>query len=288
MQAHEWWHGLGGCAPLRRPRLPGDRERPPRRAAGCCPPRTARAGRGEGHRRDIEAILESLGIPLDDPVGRLWYNLPASENGLDRVAHRSRLGIRKDLDPIRTLWDQFQAILDLVLNRLEATSLQAFSLIDEILARPSSELLERLESSIPQNTVTLGYFFSEAGPGWVAVLKDSDYLRPDEVPDPDGRLLLWPAGSWLIRMAPIAPEFVAAALEALSDTENPDAARSALGAALLLPPEALAPLSNAAAGWVGLERMAGRSDAGPKIVERLAEAGFVEEALLVARATLAA
>jgi hypothetical protein len=244
-------------------------------------------GQDEGHRRDIERILDSLEVPHTDPVAELWLSLPRSEYALDAAAHRrGQLGIRTDMGPALTLWDQFQAILDLALDRLEATSNRSFDVIDDLLDTPTTESLRQLEDTIPQNQMTIGHFFDRAGPEWIPVLRDCDYLRPDEVPDDRGGVVRWPAGRWLVKLAPDHPDFVADVLTGLGSTINRDAARSALEATLLLPDAKLVTLADQVAAWTRLDLAGDLSELGSKIAARLAGSGNADVSLRISREAL--
>jgi hypothetical protein len=241
--------------------------------------------KGANHRQDVTEILTALEIDPESPIAVLWLDFPTSDTALHKMAHRDRLGVRRQAD-FESGWEKFQAIMDLVLDRHEGTSGRAFTVIDAILGDASLASLERLQTSIPQNQVTLGYFFEHADARWIAVLRGSSYLTPDESPNDAGAYVPWPAGRWLRRVIGDDPSFAAECLRDLEQTENPDAAAAGLDAVAKLPAEVVATLTGAVVSWVRVVSLIGLEDRGVAVATLLAEAGFGDEALEVSRAIL--
>lgn len=242
-------------------------------------------GKIKGHKNDIAAILKSLGIDDTDPIGRLWMDLPNSEAALDEMAHRSRLGVRSR-SAFDAGWQMFQAIMDFVLDRHEATSSRAFAIIDDLVLRPSRRSLTRLQTSIPQNRITLSYFFDRAGAEWVELLDGTPYMTPDDEPDTDGRLPVWPAGRWLVRIAVANQVFALDALDKIATSRNPDAVSAALDTIRQMQPEMIATRTSQIAVWVRIDVRSGLGERGADLVAALAGAGYSAEALEISRALL--
>lgn len=238
-----------------------------------------------GHRADIEAILSSLGVGSDDPIAVLWLEMPASESALHAMAHRRGLSARTEIGQLSAPWDRFQAVLALVLDRLEATSLRAFGVIDSIVNHPTSSNLSRLRGSIPQNQVTLSYFFEKAGPDWIAVLDDSDLLSPDDVPDDVGRFAGWPAARWIPRAAAADAGFAEAQAKRMTNTQNPVAGIAGIEMLMAIPVETAASLIAEAVAWISVGGGTAR-DRAVDLAVRFQSAGRPDEALEITRAVL--
>jgi len=79
-------------------------------------------------------------------------------------AHRDALNAPRPVDTsFRTCWDDMECILDVVLAKFETRFLHSLSLLDTLLSIPSPRLhdAEKLRNQVPNNLVTLGYFFDK-------------------------------------------------------------------------------------------------------------------------------
>ena len=81
-------------------------------------------------------------------------------------------------------------------------------------------------------------------------------------------------------------KFVLAKLRDLGATKNPDAARAALEACLLLPVESVDEMSGAIQTWIAQDVYGDLKEMGAKISVRLLQAGFKGSALQIAKASL--
>ena len=179
-------------------------------------------GRGK-HRAEIEAILKAYGIETADPVAVAWLRL-ADEGHDERLApfaHRDALGAPRRLDEdFRRFVAEVEGIFDVVLQRFERRFLESLPLVDELLKRtvPNRADVEILRGRIPNNLITLEYFFSKVeAPEWLELLVAEGYFErpPEPVRDEEKgitRFTPWPESRYLVRMA-AKPELQARVVE---------------------------------------------------------------------------
>ena len=120
------------------------------------------------------------------------------------------------------------------------------------------------------------------------VLRGSHYLEPDETLTSEGRYAPWPAGRWLARCAVADPASSLEVLRQIKDTVNPDAAASALDAAVALGPAAALGIVDALASWARIESSSLGGHRGVEVVSMLSNSGDVDAALVVTRGILGA
>jgi hypothetical protein len=90
---------------------------------------------GQGQRSNIRAILSALDISHEDPVARKWLKLAGQFHGR---AHRRALAEPRPLDDaFRQFFDDFEAILDYVLDRVDANYVSVFEVLDRLAAKSS-------------------------------------------------------------------------------------------------------------------------------------------------------
>ena len=140
------------------------------------------------------------------------------------------------------------------------------------------------------------YFFERLeNPEWVSALARRGAFAdpPDPVPaDEPGYVQLppWPEGRYLARMAPQAPDAVAAALEELPSSANPGVTRILLEAVTALPDEQFRRLAPKTVEWITSTEttvFTGHfAEAAADAITRLARAGKVKQALTAAGALL--
>lgn len=140
------------------------------------------------------------------------------------------------------------------------------------------------------------YFFDRLeNPEWVSALARRRAFAnpPDPVPaDEPGYVQFppWPEGRYLARMAPVAPDAVAAVLEELPPSANPGVTRILLEAVTALPDEQLGRLAPQTVDWITFAEVAvfanRFADAAADAVARLLHTGKVKQALEAARALL--
>lgn len=261
-------------------------------------PATAEQVEGEepksDHERNVRLILRGLDIPEDSDVAQAWLDIPGGDNPLARGAHRRRLTVRRMDEEFENLWRNFKRILSVVLDRFEAHYLPVFDVLDELLEkdRPNSADLTILLGRVPNNAVTLNYFFTNLEhSGWLEPLRQegvfNDVPPPVEAGDEEGgiRFPPWPQGRYLARMATEDPETVRDIIREVPRTENP-AVYHELGDVLLeLPQEIQSSLVDEAVRWLGQEHVSAvLPNKLAKAVVELAEGGYAGESLLLAQA----
>jgi hypothetical protein len=186
----------------------------------------------EGHRRSILRVLIALDIQEDHAVAKSWLGLAGSDNpyGLSARAHRDALARPRPVDnEFISLWDEFQAVLGYVLDRFEGRFLEPHAVLDELLAldAPSTDDLKRLRQQVPNNPITLGYFFDRLDkPAWLEPLHGAGFFaHPIDPIKEEGRIAFpfWPQSRFLARAAAEWPkkhaEILRIALE-IPDADN--------------------------------------------------------------------
>lgn len=87
-------------------------------------------GGGNGHRDQIRAILAALGIPTTDPVAKKWL---CQAGSYPARAHRRNLANPAAVaDDFVDLFDDFQDILDYVLDMMEANFAPVIAALDRL------------------------------------------------------------------------------------------------------------------------------------------------------------
>jgi hypothetical protein len=199
--------------------------------------------------KQIKAICDALGVGEDDLFRDLWreFVLPLAE-----LAHRySRAAPRPVDDEFRELWAKGQVVVHQLARRIEANYTLALPLVDELAGGPPD--VDRLRQHVPHSTVVLDRFFERAGVDWLEPLRAAGYFAdpPPLVHEDDGSVSYsrWPAGRYLARVAPDAPEAVIA-IGLVLDTDNPEAHESLIDAALALPAVQAAELRPQVEQWL--------------------------------------
>ncbi|MDA1347638.1 MAG: hypothetical protein O3A47_02040 [Chloroflexi bacterium] len=249
----------------------------------------------DSHRREIEAILDALGIPEDHAVSRLWLALPG-DKGLHSIAHREALAAPRPVDgEFVSLWDSLQWILDFFLQKFEETYLEYHAILDELLIaeHPTRKEANRLRVHTPNNVASHSYFFDKlTSPEWLEPLTEEGFFRRPSQPERDGdsiRFVPWPQARYLVRIAREKPTAVADVILAVPQTENVIVLADLAEAACEMPAEEAVRLVERAKEWAsgpyaGLMLLHERIG---RLVAHLAEGGYVAEALDLARAWLA-
>jgi hypothetical protein len=180
----------------------------------------------EKHKFEITSILSLLGIPLDNEVGQKWL----SQAGMYHTkAHRQSLGAPRPLEAsLVQFFDEFEGIIDYVLNRMEANYSWIFVRVDELAAKtPVTDAdLGLLLGSFPQDAIVLGRFFERANdPSWLTLARQRGLY--DTPPEPelhsdDGTVSFppWPQTQLLVRLAVARPEDVADIVNGIPETDN--------------------------------------------------------------------
>src|SRR2546425_10233466 len=260
--------------------------------------RLAKKEKGDSqHEDEIRAILKGLGISETDPVAQAWLRLPGKENSysLNARAHRDALAPPRATDQaFREFWDEMQAILDVVLGKLETHFLGAFRLLDELLSKPSpSEAdLKKLKNKVPNNIVTYRYFFDKlTSVAWLEPLKNEGFFKDTVEQDRDdekGTISFppWPQSNYLARMAASVPQLVLDIVLQI-DTKNVRIHSDLVDAALAMPAEMAAKLVPKAIEWTESPYLSLLPEKLGALIGHLARGGQAESALKLARALLA-
>ncbi len=126
----------------------------------------------EKHKFQIRSILTLLSIPLEDEVAQKWQSQAGTYHS---KAHRESLGVPRPLEAtLMAFFDEFEGILDYVLNRMEANYSWVFVRIDALATKSSATDADvaTLLGSFPQDVVVLGRFFEQAtDPSWLSLIR---------------------------------------------------------------------------------------------------------------------
>lgn len=255
----------------------------------------SQAGDSEGHRQSIAAILKGIGVAETEPVAQLWLTLPRDER-LHRKAHRNALFKPREVDAeFLRFWDRIQAILDFILERFEERYLNYYRLLDQLVEKetPTRSDAKRLKKNAPNNLVAYRYFFEKvSSPKWLEPLRAESMFSYPPSPEVDGksiRLPPWPQSQYLQRMAKLDPGLVADIILDIPDTENVIVLANFADAACKMPPEEAVRLVSKAKSWVETPYLGALllPESLVKLTVHLAEGGYVDEALELARTLLA-
>ena len=250
----------------------------------------------EEHRAEILAILKALEIPETDPIVQAWLSLAGkSDQSLHRRAHRRALDAPRPIDKeFREFFNNMETILDSVLQKLKTRYSTYFQLLDELLCKPcpSEKDVKLLRNNVPQNLVTLGYFFDKlTSPAWLKPLWKAGYFRYPPEPDRDderGTIVFppWPESRYLARMAAEVPNEVLEIILEILETGNVRVHEDLVDAALAMPPELAVQLVEKAKVWASLPYQLFLPEKLGSLVAYLAKGGEVDKALELARVLL--
>ncbi|MFA6372985.1 MAG: hypothetical protein WCW68_10195 [Methanothrix sp.] len=175
-------------------------------------------GNKDQHKADILSILKSVELSEKEPIAQAWLKLAErSDNNLAKRAHRSALAAPRKLDKeFLESFNSMEDIFDFILDRVRFRYLEYIELLDRLLLKsnPVKEDIDLLLNNIPQNYITMSYFFNNLkNPGWLVPLRDAGFFkRPPELVlnDKDGTIYshVWPESNYLSRMAEHDPDEV--------------------------------------------------------------------------------
>jgi hypothetical protein len=243
------------------------------------------------HRKEIQAILKGLEIAESDSTATAWLDLVGKLHG---KAHRDALAKPRPVDDaFLTFWDGIQAVLDDVLDRYERRYIAVYDQLDRLLVKPvpDSADVETLKNSVPNNLVTLGYFFERLeSPQWLVPLRRKGFFRLPPEPERNEeegtiRFPHWPAARYLARMAEHDPQTVLEIVRELR-TENGRVYDDFADAALALPPDKAAKLIPEAKVWLEASYQFLVGEKLCRLAVRLAQSGQLPAALDLARSLL--
>jgi hypothetical protein len=166
----------------------------------------AKGDTNDGHSKSIKSVLNALEIKEGHPVAMLWLSLP-SQHPLQQKRHRHALFEPRPVDRgFLEFWDQFQTVLDFVLERFEGHYLRYHEILDALAALPNPipTDVKRLKERVPNNIVAYRYFFERlSSPGWLIPLLQEgffSYPPPVEIEGELARPVAWPQAHYLTRM----------------------------------------------------------------------------------------
>ena len=235
---------------------------------------------------EIRLILEALELRDGEPVAVAWLELAGQ---LQSYAHRRALAAPRPLDDeFLQMWGGFERVLATVVDRLEARTLQFYSILDGLLAKPSPSKADAdtLYNQVPQSAATLGYFFGRLEHAqWLPALRKKGYFEriPPPVVEEDGvRFPPFPQADYLAKLAASHPGEVSDVLTTLEPTGNIRAYYDLMEVVLRLPAERVAQLLPTVQSWlsaphepIGVERTG-------EVCIQLATQGYHDEAFALA------
>ena len=243
----------------------------------------------DGHKKDILQILYALAIPESDWVTQQWLQLaPKREEkyGFASRAHRNNLAEPRPLDDeFRQLWRDMNTILERVLDAFKARYLTTHHLIDTRLVHGTDSLDNRMEfftQHIPQNPVTLAYFFTSISKQraieWVSPLREAGYFRMPPPPEYDAetkttRYYQWPASQYLVQVAKLSPHQVLEIILDIPRTENVRVYEDCVDAACQIPPTITQQLVPRVIDWLHLPYQGLLADKVGALIDHLARGG---------------
>ena len=182
-------------------------------------------GTGSGHKDEIRAILSALGIEIGNPVAKKWLRQAGSYQGR---AHRRNLADPAPVtDTVAQFFDDFQGILDYVLDKMEANFASVIAAMDQLAVKTpaTADDVKFLLTSVPQDFVALGRFFERiADPSWLRLLQSARlFAQPPSPALQDDNTVgfpPWPQLHYLVRMATVLPEDVTEIVKAIPTTDN--------------------------------------------------------------------
>ena len=260
-------------------------------------PTGAGAGaRGNKHRAKIEAVLDHLAIPLDDPVAESWLGLAGTDNpdALARWAHRSALDAPRQPDQaFLDVVNRIEIVLDAILERFEAYYFEVFERLDMRLevGTPTTDHAKSLRNNFPGSYAVSSYFFSRATAAWIIPLKVEGFFEAPPGPRVDEergtvQFPSWPESEFLVRVAPQSPTEVVDAAVAIPVTQNARVNYNLIKIALACPPVSAARLVPKIVEAIGSRFGVLIPQEAGALAVALCQGGQVNEAMALARALL--
>lgn len=255
-------------------------------------------GTEDNHRAHIQEILRILEIDEDDPVAKAWLSIAGrQEYGLARVAHRDSLRAprRVDADFLR-FWESAQVVLDAITSRIEARMRVWFTRVDELKAsEPTAANVSILRNKIPNNIVTLTYFFDGLEhAGWLKPLDEELFFKelPAAIHDEQAGTVAyppWPQAIYLKVAAEQSPGLateVADIVSRIPPSDNERAHAQLVEVIAAMPIAVAAKLVPAVKGWLDRPRLTWLPDKVQDLIGRLATGGETAAALALAESLL--
>lgn len=213
------------------------------------------------HKAEIIIILKALKISETEKLAKVWLKLAGKENeyGLNARAHRDNLSIPRPLShEFFEFWDEFQTILDLVLEKFESHFIEYFNKLDRLLeiSHVRESEIKLLKQKIPNNKITFNYFFDKlSSHEWLIPLNSNGFFDnpPPIIKDGiKGRTAypFWPESRYLARMASSAPQIVHDIILQVPETDNIRVHEDFIEAACSMPPELAANIAKKEIKWI--------------------------------------
>lgn len=244
------------------------------------------------HLFEVQGVLDWLDIPTDSPAGKVWL---AEATKLHSYAHRIRMEQTPMDEAVRLRLTDLEDMLDVVLDRFETRYVTVLQRLETLAAvrNPSKTDMTLLMGAFPQDYLTQERFFGLLNtPGWLPHLEKHGFFSTPPAPELDDEagtvaFPAWPASTYLVRMASVAPAVVSAIAERIPSTDNPRVNLDVTEVALLLSPaEAARLVPRAVEAIRGPYLIA--PDRYAQLAARCAQGGHTEQALTVMTALLQA
>ncbi|MFZ3019953.1 MAG: hypothetical protein WA051_00280 [Minisyncoccia bacterium] len=245
------------------------------------------------HIDEIRSVLTMLGIQEDDELAKAWLALPSKKKGLQKYTHRRGLKpIRPVDEDFHQLWESMDAILHGILDKFESRYLIIFDSVEKLAAKtaPTKDDASYFASSVPNNFISHNRFFEKlSNPAWLPLLRGKDIFKdppPPEYGYEDGsrtiRYPLWPAATYLLKMALVKPVEVRDILLAVADTDNANVKSALLDISAVLPKSERLSLLEKIKGWARANHSMYISNSVNAVITK-----FVEDAEIVAATDIA-
>ncbi|MFD3377630.1 MULTISPECIES: hypothetical protein [unclassified Streptomyces] len=249
--------------------------------------------RDQRHLFEVKGVLDWLGVPTDSPAGVVWL---AEATKLHAYAHRVRMEQTLMDAEVRVRLAALEDMLDVVLDRFETRYVTVLQRLETLAAvrEPGKAHVKLLLNAFPQDYLTQERFFGLLNaPRWLPHLREHGFFStpPASETDDEARTVVfpaWPASTYLVRMASVAPADVAAIAEQIPSTDNPRVNLDLAEVALLLPPADAARLVPRAVEAIRGPYLIAPDRLRPTRTVRCAQGGHTEQALAVMTALLQA
>jgi hypothetical protein len=246
---------------------------------------------GSSHKDEIRAILAALGIPITDPVAKKWLRQAGSYHGR---AHRRNLAEPAPVtDTVTQFFDDFQGILDYVLDEMEANFASVIATLDQLAVKApaTADDVKFLLTSVPQDFVALGRFFEGiADPSWLPLLRSARLFaeppQPELHDDNTVGFPPWPQLRYLVRMATVLPGEVTEIAKAIPTTDNAAVNSGIIDIGRALPVANSAQLVPRLAATLETRYRIGFPMRLAELIGAFSEAGDIPSALALTRALL--
>lgn len=250
-----------------------------------------RLGPRSTHASEIRAIAERLGLASDSEITKAWIDLCETfGRAHERSFHRSLAvddAFRQDFQR------PFEFVLRSVVLALQKRYAPLMQRVEQIAAMTSyAGAVRQYEREIPGALPLQWHFFQTIqSPRWLPPLLERNLTNePLEAIDGTGtkHFREWPVGRYLLHVAEgddrEAYQHVAEAIRRVAASKHPDVRQQGLEVVAALPPEISSTLVDAAIGWLDPDDVNFYHNAPHVLIKRLAEGGYTDEALSLARA----